>query len=249
MKASIKKLVKIVLPGPILVWLRTMRLEREVAAHDQKFEEKPAKDIFSTIFRDKLWGGEHMDFNSGHGSHLEKHVQPYVQSVSSFLKEFSVPPIVVDLGCGDFNIGSQLCRYAGKYIACDVVPELIERNKALYGELNAEFRVVDLIEDPLPVGNVLIVRQVLQHLSNSAIVKALDKFIAFDYLLLTEFVPSGPFTPNIDQPTGPYSRLARGIYSGIELTAPPFSLTCKSEKRLCRTEEQKGYLDVTLYEF
>ena len=50
---------------------------------------------------------------------------------------------MLDVGCGDFNIGSQLYEYTKKYIAIDVVDELIYRNKLKYKSINLEFYVLD----------------------------------------------------------------------------------------------------------
>lgn len=194
-------------------------------------------------------GGGGSEFCSGHGSHLQSHVDPYVLAVSEFLGQLPIPADVVDLGCGDFNVGRQIRHKTARYIACDVVPDLIARNKIAYADLDVDFRVVDITEDDLPQGDVVIIRQVLQHLSNAAIMSVVDKLINYRYLVLTEFVPSGKFIPNMDQPTGSFSRLARGVPSGVVLTSPPLNMRVKTEKLICETPEQQGSLKVFVYEF
>lgn len=94
--------------------------------------------------------------------------------MSSFLNALGKPD-VVDLGCGDFKVGSQLRPWCGRYTACDVVPDLIAFNRTAFTQLDVDFRVLDMVEDPLPAGDVVFVRQVLQHLSNAAISKAIAK--------------------------------------------------------------------------
>lgn len=155
---------------------------------------------------------------------------------------------VVDCGCGDFNVGSQIRQYCSNYVACDIVPDLIERNKIRFSKFDVDFRVVNIIEDPLPIGDVVIIRQVLQHLSNEHIKQVVNKLRGYRYLILTEYIPEGEFVPNIDQPTGAFSRLARGIQSGIVLTKEPFLLKVKSERTICTTHEPTGLLYTVVYE-
>ena len=60
-------------------------------------------------------------------------------------------------------------KYTKKYIAVDIVENLIERNKTLFKEDNLEFHCLDIVEDDLPKADCIILRQVLQHLSNAEI--------------------------------------------------------------------------------
>ena len=79
----------------------------------------------------------------------------------------------MSLGCGDFNVGAQLRDLCGAYIACDIVELLIAYNRERFAELGVDFRRLDIIDKPIPEGDVIILRQVLQHLSNSQIATAL----------------------------------------------------------------------------
>ena len=250
MANNIKNIAKLILPKSIQWYLRKISLSMRIKKQDNSFSNKSAKKIFSTIYSERLWGevdGER--FCSGHGSHLQSHISPYVKSLQSLLGKFDPPLNVVDLGCGDFNVGSKIRAMSKKYIACDVVPELIERNEVKFSDLGVDFRVLDITKDPLPQGDLVIIRQVFQHLSNKEIMMVVPKLYQYKYLILTEYIPGSLFTPNIDQPTGAYSRLSRGITSGIVLTEGPFNLRIKSERTICETPEHEGTLRVILYEF
>lgn len=134
-------------------------------------------DVFTKVYTNRVWGdpGEPASpFYSGPGSRDQALVSGYVSAVSSFLNALGKPD-VVDLGCGDFKVGSQLRPWCGRYTACDVVPDLIAFNRTAFTQLDVDFRVLDMVEDPLPAGDVVFVRQVLQHLSNAAISKAIAK--------------------------------------------------------------------------
>lgn len=177
------------------------------------------------IYEQGLWGKDDSGFYSGDGSHDSTFVDPYVEKVTSFLSSFEEPPVVCDLGCGDFNVGKQLAPYTSKYFGIDIVPDLIERNKNLYKQDKVEFKCLNISEDSLPDGNVAILRNVLQHLSNAEIKKILPKLFDYRYIILTEHLPNGEFRPNRDIISGQGIRLKK--QSGVDLISPPFNLDVK----------------------
>ncbi|MEY4400780.1 MAG: putative methyltransferase [Actinomycetota bacterium] len=177
---------------------------------------------------------------------MEIHVAPYVTAVSKFVEGLSWTPSVVDMGCGDFNVGSRIRQHFGKYIACDVAPEVLTENRSRFADLDVDFRQFDMINDEFPEADICIIRQVLQHLSNADIMRVVKKLNRYQILILTEPLPKTEFTPNLDQPTGVSSRLARGISSGVVLTEPPFSLRVVSSQVLCTTfDDSSAALIVT----
>ncbi len=135
----------------------------------------PTKDVMEQIYEMNLWGGEDGDFYSGLGSHDPEIVVPYVDAVSEFSSSFEEPVTVLDLGCGDFNVGSRLVRHTSKYIAVDIVKDLIERNKETFEDDRLEFICMDIAKGDLPKADCIILRQVLQHLSNTEIQRIVDK--------------------------------------------------------------------------
>ena len=88
----------------------------------------PTKDAMAQVYANHLWGNNGDTFYSGNGSHDTALVEPYVERLINFLTSFNEPLTVCDLGCGDFNIGKQLFPYVKKYVAVDVVPDLIAHN-------------------------------------------------------------------------------------------------------------------------
>ncbi|PWI29534.1 SAM-dependent methyltransferase [Flavobacteriaceae bacterium LYZ1037] len=199
------------------------------------------------IYDLKLWGGKAHDFYSGIGSHDPKIINPYLDVVIEFLESKNKTLVVCDLGCGDFNIGKHLTKYTKKYIAIDIVEKLIVRNQKRYQEDNLEFLCLDIIKDNLPAGDCLIIRQVLQHLSNIDIQSFIKKIALYKYIILTEHIPLGTFTPNKDIISGQGIRLKQ--HSGVILTESPFNLNIKDEKSLGEhiLENNKGRIVTTLY--
>ena len=200
------------------------------------------------IYEKNLWGGEKSQFYSGFGSHQPETVDPYIAVLTAFLKDFKTPPIFCDLGCGDFNIGKELVKYSKKYIAVDIVPELIARNKKEFQADNLEFRELDIAKDELPLGDGAILRQVLQHLSNAEIISVVEKLYAYKYVLLTEHLPKDDFEPNKDIISGQGIRLKK--QSGVNLLAAPFCFKLVKEKQLLsiNSNDFEGVVVTKLYQ-
>ena len=159
--------------------------------------------------------------------------------MKSFFISFEKKANIVDLGCGDFFIGSLLTEFVNKYIAVHIVDELIDFNKKKYNNLNVDFQCLDITHDNLPVGNIVIVREVFQHLSNQNIKTVLDKIkIQYKYLIITEVLPIiKNFKANKEFPNGPDTRLS--LLSGIILTSPPFNLIVKKHRTLLEIYRKK----------
>lgn len=207
----------------------------------------PTKKAMEQVYEMKLWGDNKSDFYSGEGSHQPEIVNPYITALTSFLASFKSPLVVCDLGCGDFNVGRQLVKYTKKYIAVDIVADLIAYNKKKYKEENLEFHCLDIAVANLPIGDCVLLRQVLQHLSNAEVQSILEKLHIYKYLILTEHLPTGDFEPNKDIISGQGTRLKKK--SGINLLAPPFNFKVKAEKQLLSVipKDRKGVIVTTLY--
>ena len=155
-----------------LVPLSIRRARRDFLRRRQwkSFEELPLKEIFHRIYT----GGTRSaskgptGFYSGSGSPTQALVAPYVEGVAKFLRTLPHKPVVADLGCGDFAVGSHLRPFCSKYIACDVVEPLIEENRKRFASLDVDFRALDITADALPPADVAFVRQVLQQLVERA---------------------------------------------------------------------------------
>jgi len=207
----------------------------------------PTKKAMEQVYDLKLWGAGTSSFYSGEGSHHPEIVVPYVEAVAAFLSSFEEPFVVCDLGCGDFNIGSKLVPYTQKYTGVDIVAALIAHNKATYKNERLNFECLDIATDALPKGDCALLRQVLQHLSNREIASVVDKLASFKYVILTEHLPNGDFTPNQDIISGQGTRLKKN--SGVQLLMPPFDMKVVREQELSVTHpsDGQGQIVTTLY--
>ncbi len=208
----------------------------------------PTKAAMEQVYTMKLWGENNTSFYSGEGSHDTHIITPYLDAVTAFLTSFKKPLVICDLGCGDFNIGKNLVSYSKKYIAVDIVEPLIAYNKIQFKADNLDFKCLDLATDNLPQGDCAILRQVLQHLSNTEVQNIVNKLSSYKYLIITEHVPNGNFIPNEDIISGQGTRLKK--QSGLDLLVSPFNFKIKSKKRLSHIEleNNKGVILTMLYE-
>lgn len=234
----------------LILWLK--KIYTAAVGSRSKVNSNSNREIFTSVYQKKLWGAaspEHESpFFSGPGSSDPQIVDPYVEAVKRFFSRFPEKKKAVDLGCGDFRVGSRIVDTFDSYTACDVVPELIHFNQQYWRHLPVKFLVVDLVKDEIPIGDVLILRQVLQHLSNDDIYKFTQLIPpGFIYLLLTEHLPSeNDFVANRDKVSGTDIRLGSG--SGVVLTEPPFEMNFKSETTLLSLPQFGGSIVTTLYE-
>jgi len=208
-----------------------------------EFNKMNNYDIFKKIYLKKIWTPEqkkkNFKFYSGTGSHEKEFTEVYLKKVENFLNSFPTKPDVVDLGCGDFEIGSKLRKFCNKYTAVDIFDELINHNKKKFNNYNVEFLSMDITKDNLPKGDICFLRTVLQHLSNDSIKSFLilikDKY---KYLVLTEHLPNlKNFKSNVDMPTSSFIRLDKK--SGVILTDPPFNLKVVKQITLCNLQSNK----------
>jgi hypothetical protein len=251
-----KKIIKWFIPAVVIRFYDRLIMEARYRQGnkraDQQFANKSPKEVFTTIYKEKLWGVYGSDeFYSGSGSHDEERVNTYVGAVRTFLERLPSKPNVVDLGCGDFNVGKRIRGACHQYVACDVVDALIERNKVAYKELDVDFRCIDICADDLPCGDLAFIRQVLQHLSNQQILDVVSKLSIYKYLIVSEGVPvQKDFIANQDKPIGDGIRFKRSrkVNSGVVLTLPPFNLVHRTEFVLCEALEGEAVIRTTVYE-
>ncbi len=74
----------------------------------------------------------------------------------------------MDLGCGDWQFSRRLDWASASYLGLDVVPHILERNRRLYGTATIQFAASPSSAGQLPDGDLPIVKDVFQHVSNAS---------------------------------------------------------------------------------
>jgi SAM-dependent methyltransferase len=137
------------------------------------------KEHFSRIYSTNEWGG------SGSGSFPEN-TQEYRSFLTEFINQNNVKT-VYDFGCGDWQFSKLIDWSNIHYIGVDCVLDLINKHKQNYQKENIEFLHINTPKDFYNYkGDLLILKDVLQHWRNKEITTFLDAIIEnFKYVLIT----------------------------------------------------------------
>lgn len=192
---------------PLVAWLRSL-------VRGRRFLFRPAERVFEEIWSTGYWaratpGGS----RSGPGSSPEV-AAPMAAELAALLARRRIRRLV-DIPCGDFGWMSRLPLDGLDYVGGDIVAPLVEENRKRYARDGVRFVHLDLRHDPLPDGDLLLVRDLLVHFSFR------DARLALDNLrrsgipwLLTSTFPDHP--RNVD--------IVTGDWRPLNLELPPFSL-------------------------
>lgn len=231
MKDKIRKLI------PYFLLSQFRKFKREQMR--KRNQGLTTEEVFSEIYKTNEWGGEKGEFNSGGGTTGEAIAEAYVGYFKNLEKEIPLSTLrVVDLGCGDMRIGNQISGLFGSYTGVDIVKDLIKSHQERFANEKTDFVCLNIVEDELPEGDVCLVRQVFQHLSNEQIQQVLAKLNRYSYVFITEHLPSDNpgLKVNLDKPHGGDVRLYDN--SGVYLRKAPFSI---SEEQIETVLEVTGH--------
>jgi 2-polyprenyl-3-methyl-5-hydroxy-6-metoxy-1,4-benzoquinol methylase len=212
---------------------------RNYSRLDQRqFRELSVSETFARIYNDRKWHvnrSSNIRFDSGPGSagHAAKQ---YVEWIRKIISEHNIRS-AVDLGCGDFQIGARIAPMLDSYIGLDVVEELLDANRQ-GSPTNATFRFLDATLQTIPSADVILIRQVLQHLSNAEIMQVIGNIPPNTRVVLTESLPlNSRSRPNIDIGHGPHTRLPLRSY--VDLGSIPFLIEGIEVLGTVRTAEEE----------
>jgi SAM-dependent methyltransferase len=156
------------------------------------------KEAFEGAYSDGRWG---VGFGSGHGSRPRATRESRI-FLEDFVRANRVRRIV-DYGCGDWQIARLIDWQGASYFSLDVVPALIERNMREFGKTGVEFIVIP--DDPadLPQADLLLCKDVLQHLPVADVEEILRSVVPrFPMALVTNDAPTTRANLDIDIPAG-----------------------------------------------
>lgn len=180
------------------------------------YSHQNLQEIFSQIYIHKLWG-QNAEGNgwSGSGSALDTTVE-YRTLLELILKIYDIKS-VVDLGCGDWEFSRAIDWNSVNYKGFDVVAHVIEQNILKYAKKNVSFAVLDATQQELPSADLLICKDVLQHLPNEDVFKIIKQFNNFKYCIITNDVYAHTLSSD-------NTNIVRGDYRPIDIRAIPFKV-------------------------
>jgi hypothetical protein len=168
------------------------------------------EQIFTRIYATNGWGK-----GSGPGSD-PNNAKPYLSLLQTYLNHHDINTIY-DLGCGDWQLMSVL-KIPGykKYHGYDLVKNIIDFNIENYQQANVSFyHIHDLSEFKGKSGDLLIVKDVIQHWPNTDIIIFIKEILPrFKYALITNDYSDIKFN----------QKIAYGMVKEINLEGEPFNM-------------------------
>jgi trans-aconitate methyltransferase len=171
-----------------------------------------AEAAFTEIYRKDLWGLSRMGA-------VDDRLASYAQVMQDVIVTQNVRS-VVEVGCGVWTYAKLVDWRDIEYDGYDVVPTIVEKNiKTWGGGGNIRFNIMnDLTE--LPRADLVISKDVLQHLPNDDAMHLLSMFKAAAplSLVVNDIVPNENTNGAIE----------RGGYRAVRLDQAPFNETCET---------------------
>jgi hypothetical protein len=190
-------------------------------------------NVFEDIYERNLWG-----FGSGHGS-LPRATKGYRIYLQKFLDLNGIKS-VVDYGCSDWQFSRYLDWSNINYIGIETVKKLVITNSEKFGSSTIRFEESPNNLIKLPKADLLIVKDVLQHLSHDDIKKFIKYALPkYKFALITNnVIPKMRLNINI----------STGEFRPLDLRKNPFNLkTCAvysfGRNRRTYSFKQRKYFD------
>jgi hypothetical protein len=149
---------------------------------------------------------------SGPGSTVE-YTAPYREFISSFIaKNRGSINTVLDLGCGDAIVASNIDWHGAEYLGVDCIEARVRTNRGSYPHLRFECCDLRLVRAG---ADLVIVKDVLQHWSNADVLDWLRD--------LSRDRPKFALITNCNYGDTVNSDIATGSWRALDLTIAPFA--------------------------
>ena len=146
--------------------------------------------MFSEIYKNRKWG-KNVPL-SGEGSSPAA-VDPYLKFLHIFLAKHKEVKTILDIGHGDWEMWPEGFFEKYRYFGVDVVSSLSNEMNITHGNEMTTFIAGDFLEMALPSSDILLIKDVLIHLSNVDITRALEIFSKYRFVIVTTDVQSSGF--------------------------------------------------------
>ena len=177
---------------------------------------KTTEEAFTDTYLSGEWGrNQDGEGFSGSGSTYEN-TKLYRGLLKDLLKALNITSIV-DVGCGDWTFSQHVDWGKINYTGYDIVKHVIEKNCQKFASSTIQFFHGNAINMDLKPADLLICKDVLQHLPNSDILNFLPQLKKFKYCLITNDVDPGTFTSN-------NMSIPAGAYRTVDIMQAPFNL-------------------------
>jgi hypothetical protein len=180
-------------------------------------EHRPASDapdpfaVFDRIYRNGGWCGK----GSGPGSSANAS-KSYIALVNRLVNQTPDIRSILDIGCGDWQIMRHVDLSRKRYLGVDVAASVVDANAREFGRENIRFQVLNPYQDEIPDADLVIMKDVAQHLPTACVRKILERIAGrCRYALITNDFTERNVAPDIPI----------GGWRAVNVLAPPFNLT------------------------
>lgn len=194
-----------------------MKQSENPRSPDSSLRSPSVQSHFEDVYRRNRW-----KHGSGGGS-LPSNTTEYRSLLQQLLTTLR-PAHVLDLGCGDWQFSKLVDWGDATYLGIDVVPDVVASNNKLFSNPKTSFLWGDLLSCDLPRADLVVVKDVLQHLQQEQIDKILSRIseLTPNHVLITNSIVSykGSAKPFVDI-------VVAGEFRSLDVRLPPFNLVCK----------------------
>lgn len=169
---------------------------------------------------------------SGPGSTVE-YSEPYRKWLERFIVDNAIRSIV-DLGCGDMAIMSNVALHNARYLGVDVIAERIAKNREAHPEMrftHGDLRTFNFNDD------LVLCKDVLQHWKTEEVRGWLEFLLHQRPYFRFALITNCNYGPTVN------CNITTGGWRALDLTKPPFSI---GEVVFRWGADRGGYKDVVL---
>lgn len=205
------------------------------SAYQQVNGSAPPHDVvFDYVYASAMWGSVAGRGSSGIGS-ADEQSESYREFLTDFIKSQTVTS-VLDIGCGDWQIGRGIDWSNIDYTGVDV-SRVVLANTRQFASPHVRFIEGDARSIHLPAADLVIIKDVLQHWSTPDIAAFLPRLAAYRLTLITNDWSPGVVNQDIrvgdvrpiDLSRAPFSRPGEFIFSYPRTLKRSYLLTRAAE--------------------
>ena len=162
------------------------------------------KEEFTRVYRENVWGG------SGGGAGPEVS-EPFATIASDLIRKHNVKR-VLDIGCGSAWPATLIDLNGAEYTGVDVVASVIGQARSQHPQW--KFIEADALTDSLPDADLVLLKEITQHLSDADIQTLIERLRKYPMVLHCSVAES------MNKPR----KISDFNTRGVALSLPPFEL-------------------------
>jgi hypothetical protein len=140
------------------------------------------KEVFTQIYRNRIWGdGSEKNPLSGGGSNPNL-TAPYVEFIQRIIDSHNIKT-VLDIGHGDWTMWRDYKFENVTYTGIDVAQNISSELNSKFGNKTRKFLEFESNDYHYPIADLIISKEVFQHLPNADLANFLNAASEFEYLV------------------------------------------------------------------